>query len=153
MKDRYEQRTNDALKSLKTAMDSASKDLWVCDPKKHTKGNTQTDFYLDSPCIIHRQFLGETYVEVTQLLQGYVQNEVDLNPEGTCRESCSEYTYTKSHSCYQNLYCRQQRRCNGKIINCQFFDSDMWICPAVSLFYLFSIDKTLFVNLKLYQKH
>nr|XP_023013096.1 uncharacterized protein LOC111503106 [Leptinotarsa decemlineata] len=73
---------------------------------------------------------GETYEEITQLLQGYVQNEVDLNPEGTCRENCQEYAYTKSHGCFNNLYCRQQRRCNGKIINCQYFDSDMWICPA-----------------------
>nr|CAH7755722.1 unnamed protein product [Callosobruchus chinensis] len=73
---------------------------------------------------------GETYEEVTQLLQGYVQNEVDLNPEGTCRENCAEYTYTKSHGCYKNLFCQQQRRCNGKIINCHFYDADMWICPA-----------------------
>lgn len=114
MKDRYEQRTNNAIESVKAAMQSASTELWNCDPKKHV--------------------LGETYVEVTQLLQGYVQNEVDLNPEGTCRESCSEYTYTKSHGCYQNLYCRQQRRCNGKIVNCQFIDSDMWVCPSVSDF-------------------
>lgn len=79
-----------------------------------------------------KHFLGETYEEITQLLQGYIQNEVDLNPDGTCRENCAEYTYTKSHGCYQNLYCRQQRRCNGKIVNCKFVDSDMWICPAVS---------------------
>lgn len=115
--ERFEQRTNNAIQSVKVAMKLASKDLWNCDPKKHVAG--------------------ETYVEITQLLQGYVQNEVDLNPEGTCRESCSEYTYTKSHSCYQNLYCRQQRRCNGKIINCQFIDSDMWVCPAVSKLYWF----------------
>ncbi|KAJ8969231.1 hypothetical protein NQ317_002186 [Molorchus minor] len=73
---------------------------------------------------------GETYEEITQLLQGYVQNEVDLNSEGTCRENCAEYTYTRSHGCFKNLYCRQQRRCNGKIISCKYVDSDMWICPA-----------------------
>lgn len=76
-------------------------------------------------------FSGETYEEITQLLQGYVQNEVDLNPEGTCRENCAEYAYTKSHGCFGNQYCRQQRRCNGKILDCRYFDSDMWICPAV----------------------
>ncbi|XP_018572019.1 uncharacterized protein LOC108911535 isoform X2 [Anoplophora glabripennis] len=110
MRNRYEERTNNAIEIVKQSMKNASRALWNCDPKKHVKG--------------------ETYEEITQLLQGYIQNEVDLNSEGTCRENCVEYTYTKSHSCFKNLYCRQQRRCNGKIINCQFFDSDMWICPA-----------------------
>ncbi|KAG5894130.1 hypothetical protein JTB14_004068 [Gonioctena quinquepunctata] len=110
MRDRYEERTNHAIEIVKSAMQNASRELWNCDPKKHIKG--------------------ETYEEITQLLQGYVQNEVDLNPEGTCRENCAEYTYTKSHGCFNNLHCRQQRRCNGKIVNCQYFDSDMWICPA-----------------------
>lgn len=76
--------------------------------------------------------IGETYEEFTQLLQGYIQNEVDLNPDQTCRENCAEYTYTKSHGCFNNLYCQKQRRCNGKIINCRYVDSDMWICPSVS---------------------
>ncbi|KAJ8931393.1 hypothetical protein NQ314_015699 [Rhamnusium bicolor] len=113
IRDRYEERTNNAVEIVQNCMKNASRELWNCDPKKHVKG--------------------ETYEEITQLLQGYVQNEVDLNPEGTCRENCAEYTYTKSHNCFKNLYCRQQRRCNGKIINCQFFDSDMWICPASPL--------------------
>nr|CAI5866844.1 unnamed protein product [Callosobruchus analis] len=110
MRKRYEERANTAIEIVKQSMRNASRHLWNCDPKKHIKG--------------------ETYEEVTQLLQGYVQNEVDLNPEGTCRENCAEYTYTKSHGCYKNLFCQQQRRCNGKIINCHFYDADMWICPA-----------------------
>lgn len=110
MRDRYEERTVQSVNSIKKAMEKSSREFWKCDPPKHISGTT--------------------YVEVTQLLQGYVQNEVDLNPKGTCSESCAEYTYTKSHSCYKNLYCRQQRRCNGKIINCRFVDSDMWVCPA-----------------------
>lgn len=97
---------------MRKAMQNVSRELWKCDPKKHEKG--------------------ETYQEITNLLQGYVQNEVDLNPDGTCRENCAEYTFTKSHGCFQNLYCRQQRSCNGKIIDCKFIDSDMWICNAVS---------------------
>lgn len=100
------------METVRNAMQNVSRELWKCDPKKHEKG--------------------ETYQEITNLLQGYVQNEVDLNPDGTCRENCAEYTFTKSHGCYQNLYCRQQRSCNGKIIDCKFIDSDMWICNAVS---------------------
>ncbi|KAF7269607.1 hypothetical protein GWI33_017355 [Rhynchophorus ferrugineus] len=107
---RYAERTTEALEKINNVLKTTRRDYWNCDPRKHVKG--------------------DTYVEITNLLQGYVQNEVDLNPEGTCRENCAEYTYTKSHGCYQNLYCRQQRSCSGKIINCQFFDSDMWICNA-----------------------
>uniref|UniRef100_A0AAR5PBK7 Uncharacterized protein n=1 Tax=Dendroctonus ponderosae TaxID=77166 RepID=A0AAR5PBK7_DENPD len=109
-RERFQERTNNAVESVKRAMQKVSRELWKCDPKKHVKG--------------------ETYEEITNLLQGYVQNEVDLNPDGTCSENCAEYTYTKSHGCYQNLYCRQQRSCSGKIIDCRFFDSDMWICNA-----------------------
>lgn len=111
-RDRYQKRNIETIKSMQVAMNSASRDLWKCDPKHHIKG--------------------DTYVEITQLLQGYVQNEVDLNSEGTCKETCSEYSYTKSHSCYQNLWCRQQKKCEGRVINCQYIDADMWICPAVS---------------------
>ncbi|XP_057660741.1 uncharacterized protein LOC130896576 [Diorhabda carinulata] len=110
LRERFEERTNSAINVVKKVMGEASREYWKCDPKKYVKG--------------------ETYEEITQLLQGYVQNEVDLNPDGTCRENCAEYTYTKSHGCFQNLYCRQQRRCNGKIIDCRYYDSDMWICPA-----------------------
>lgn len=110
MKQRYLERTRDSASAIIDAIKDTSRELWKCDPKKFIKG--------------------ENYLEITELLQGYVQNEVDLNPDGTCKENCAEYAFTKSHSCYKNLYCREQRRCNGKIINCQFIDSDMWVCPA-----------------------
>ncbi|KAJ3646680.1 hypothetical protein Zmor_024256, partial [Zophobas morio] len=109
-RERFQERTNKIIEAVKAAMDSSSRDLWKCDPKRHISG--------------------DTYVEVTQLLQGYIQNEVDLNSEGTCRENCAEYSYTKSHGCFQNLWCQKQRRCHGKVINCKYVDSDMWICPA-----------------------
>ncbi|XP_969643.2 uncharacterized protein LOC658141 isoform X1 [Tribolium castaneum] len=109
-RERFQERTTNIIDAVKSAMSTTSRDLWKCDPKRHVSG--------------------ETYVEVTQLLQGYIQNEVDLNPEGTCRENCAEYTYTKSHGCFQNLWCRKQRRCHGKVINCKYVDSDMWVCPA-----------------------
>lgn len=38
MRDRFEQRTNNAIESIKHAMENASRELWNCDPKKHTKG-------------------------------------------------------------------------------------------------------------------
>lgn len=109
-KEDYIANTMRLISEIQIMANKTSNELWMCDPQKQVKG--------------------ETFIEITQFLQGYVQNEVDLNPEGTCSETCADYTYTKSHSCFKNLYCREQRRCNGKIINCKFVDSDMWVCPA-----------------------
>lgn len=106
----YTTRTVQTLEAVKTAMASAPRDLWRCDPAQHK--------------------LDETYTELNQLFQGYIVNEVDLNGEATCWENCAYYEYTKVYDCYQNLFCSQQRRCNGKVINCQYVDADFWICPS-----------------------
>lgn len=37
MRDRYEERTNIAIESVRKVMESASRELWMCDPKKHVK--------------------------------------------------------------------------------------------------------------------
>lgn len=134
-RERYQERTNNAVTTVRNSMQNVSRSLWKCDPKKHVKG---WPIFRSWTKLWHYKnifLIGETYDEITNLLQGYVQNEVDLNPERTCRENCLEYSFTKSHGCYKNLFCRQQRSCNGKIVDCKFFDSDMWICNAVSLFF------------------
>lgn len=38
MRDRFEQRTNNAIESIKQAMGEASRELYNCDPKKHVRG-------------------------------------------------------------------------------------------------------------------
>ncbi|XP_063233330.1 uncharacterized protein LOC134537042 isoform X2 [Bacillus rossius redtenbacheri] len=110
MRDRYEVRTEQKVAAVKAAMRAAGRELRRCDPKHHVEG--------------------ETYVQLTQLLQGHVQNEVDMSTESTCRENCAYYSYAKSHGCYQNQFCSQQPRCNGRLIDCRFIDSDMWVCQA-----------------------
>ncbi|XP_069676295.1 uncharacterized protein orion isoform X2 [Periplaneta americana] len=112
MRERYQERTIQKVAALKEAMKTAESDMWRCDPRQHSKG--------------------ETYVDLTQLLQGHIQNEVDMNSESTCRENCGYYSYTKSYGCYQNQYCAKQQRCNGKLIDCRYIDSDMWVCQADS---------------------
>ncbi|XP_014472844.1 PREDICTED: uncharacterized protein LOC106743483 isoform X1 [Dinoponera quadriceps] len=108
LKQQYEIRTSETLRAVKTAMAFAPRSVWKCDPSVHK--------------------LDETYTELKQLFQGYIVNEVDLNGDGTCKENCAYYGYTKVYGCYQNQFCSQQRRCNGKILNCEYIDSDMWIC-------------------------
>jgi len=68
---------------------------------------------------------------LNQLFQGFIVNEVDLNSDNTCRENCAYYQYTKSYGCFHNLFCAQQRQCNGKILHCEYIDSDMRVCPTV----------------------
>lgn len=82
----------------------------------------------------------ETYTKLTQLFQGYLVNEVDLNPQGTCRENCGYYEYTKVHGCFKNQFCSQQRKCKGRVLKCDYIDSDMWVCPAVNwwFFYIYA---------------
>lgn len=112
MRSRFEARTNKTQQLLKRVIERASNALWRCDPGKHIEG--------------------DTFERLTRLLQGYIENEVDLNNEETCRETCGHYQYTESSGCFKELYCSKQPRCQGKLLYCQYLDSDMWICPAVS---------------------
>lgn len=99
---------------MQKVMERADRSVWRCDPRHHIEG--------------------ETYITVTRLLQGYIENEVDMNNDNTCRENCQAYQFTETYSCYKELFCARQPKCSGKLLNCQFFDSDMWICPSVSIF-------------------
>jgi len=112
MRERYQERTVQKAAAVKEAMRTAERDMWRCDPREHREG--------------------ETYVELTQLLQGQIQNEVDMNSESTCRENCAYYSYAKSHGCYHSQVCAKLPRCNGKLIDCRYIDSDMWVCQADS---------------------
>ncbi|XP_012541397.2 uncharacterized protein LOC105839550 isoform X2 [Monomorium pharaonis] len=110
LKQQYAIRTSNTLRAVKTAMAFAPRSMWRCDPSVHKKD--------------------ETYAELKELFQGYIVNEVDLNSESTCRENCAYYGYSKAYGCYQNQFCAKQRQCKGKILNCEYIDSDMWICPS-----------------------
>lgn len=71
---------------------------------------------------------------MTKLLQGYIENEVDMNSDGTCRDNCAYYNVAENHGCFKDKYCSKQPRCGGRILECRYIDSDMWICPSVSYF-------------------
>ncbi|XP_069695090.1 uncharacterized protein [Periplaneta americana] len=114
MHERYQERIIQKVAALKEAMKTAERAMWRCDPRQHSEG--------------------ETYIEVTRLLQGHIQNEVDMNSEHSCRESCADYSYARTHGCNEDRFCPyQQQRCNGKLRNCRFIDSDMWVCEEMSL--------------------
>merc|ERR1712013_750934 len=109
-KEKFEQQATEKMDSIKQVLPTMSKDLLRCDPKDHKEG--------------------ETYFEITKLLQGYIENEVDMNDRMTCKSSCSAYTFAESKSCYKDLFCAKQPKCNGRIFDCQFFHADAWVCMA-----------------------
>ncbi|XP_031632297.1 uncharacterized protein LOC116346405 isoform X1 [Contarinia nasturtii] len=110
MRQRFEDRVQKTQSLMRKVMERADRSVWRCDPRHHIEG--------------------ETFITVTRLLQGYIENEVDMNNDNTCRENCAAYQFSESYSCYKELFCARQPKCNGKLLNCQFFDSDMWICPS-----------------------
>lgn len=77
--------------------------------------------------------------EVTRFLQGYIDNEVNLNPINDCKKSCSEYKNTQNYLCYNGSYCandvlqeQKDLKCNGAVVDCEFIGGDMTVCPSVS---------------------
>ncbi|XP_022176915.1 uncharacterized protein LOC111038214 isoform X1 [Myzus persicae] len=106
----FEKKIIEQLDALKSSIISASNVYWRCDPAKHIKDTT--------------------YLEVTQLLQGYIENEADMNREQSCLKDCSYYEVAEHKSCFRDQFCAKQRVCNGRILNCQYFDSDMRICQS-----------------------
>ncbi|XP_076043891.1 uncharacterized protein LOC143026977 isoform X2 [Oratosquilla oratoria] len=113
-KDLYLKYSQDILQESKTTITKLENSFMRCDPPKHAEG--------------------ETYIQVTELLQGYIENEVDMNEGGSCQNKCSFYEHTKSYGCYRGdvQYCGQQPSCEGNIHECSFIDSDFWVCPSVS---------------------
>lgn len=139
LKQQYAVRTSETIRAVKTAMTLAPRDIWKCDPANHVPGRFQKtlNFFTrarikNKNFLMFENFLEVTYTELKQLFQGYIVNEVDLNPQGTCKETCGYYDYTNVHGCFKDQFCSTQRRCNGKVLNCRYVDSDMWICPSVS---------------------
>ncbi|XP_066151751.1 uncharacterized protein [Euwallacea fornicatus] len=111
-KKNFERRVNETTSVFKGIMEIVPSEFWQCDPKKHVKG--------------------KTYDEFTRLLQGHIQNEVDMSSGGTCRETCAAYPSGTSYGCYdsESKYCRETERCNGRLLKCQFIESHMNICPS-----------------------
>lgn len=114
MRQNHRKRQDAALEILRQLMGKTGRRYWRCDPAKD------------------RHVEGETFARVTRLLQGYVENEINLNSDQSCWNSCDDYHDTLSNGCYQpeEDLCGQQPPCNGRLYNCAFIDSALTICPA-----------------------
>lgn len=112
-------RTHQTQDIVRHLLEYSKRDIWRCDPNHYTVG---------------------TYEEVTNFLQGYIDNEVNLNADGTCQNTCEDYQATENYRCYDGTYCEQKTegaerdraRCNGKVVDCQFVGADLNVCTTVS---------------------
>ncbi|XP_041563006.1 uncharacterized protein LOC108139448 isoform X2 [Drosophila elegans] len=111
-RDAYKRRTPTTLPKIKQLMSRADRSVWRCDPREHE--------------------VRVTYEEVTRLLQGYIENEVDLNSDGSCSRGCAYYKSTKSEGCFDNKFCSEQPKCSGGVYDCRYVESNMKICQAAS---------------------
>lgn len=97
-------------------------------------------YFIDSPFFT---LSSDSFIEISRFYQGYIDNEINMNREGNCRQTCSDFTKTKHYQCAEKTYCRgslepwEQSKllCKGEITNCQYFDGNLKICPAVSVFW------------------
>ncbi|XP_065556132.1 uncharacterized protein LOC136024620 isoform X2 [Artemia franciscana] len=84
-------------------------------------------------CINEKPVENETYIQFTEVLQGYVVNEVDLNTENTCKEECKSYTAAQEFGCHKKTFCNSEKRCDqGKLHGCTFFEADSSVCMSTS---------------------
>lgn len=104
--------TNTAYKIsfAKEILETVSQDFWHCDAKSPKEG-------------LH-------YIRMTNLLQGHLENEVDLNNLHSCRDNCAAYKVAEPLGCYKNMFCAKQSPCRGRLFDCQFFNADAWVCMS-----------------------
>lgn len=75
---------------------------------------------------------------VTNFLQGFVDNEINLNSENSCRSTCADYTSTQQYGCHNDTLCAlplkntRINKCRGIVRDCEFIESNLEICPSVS---------------------
>lgn len=88
--------------------------------------------------IFHNQFVA-IYHQITRFIQGYVDNEVNMNEDKSCKQTCSDYTNARSFGCAEKTMCSDYGhideasiRCKGTIYNCDFVDDGVTVCPVIN---------------------
>ncbi|CAG9863090.1 unnamed protein product [Phyllotreta striolata] len=122
----YEERTLMLTTDLALYMNSQTNKMHRCDPKVHVEG--------------------KTYTQLTQLIQAHIENEADMNPASSCKQTCSTYSSATSYRCYDSSseYCNKRKPCNGKIYDCRFMQSHFTTCISPSN----SLRRYEFIDLK-----
>ncbi|XP_050531458.1 uncharacterized protein LOC126900066 isoform X2 [Daktulosphaira vitifoliae] len=109
-KDQFENKINMQILSLKSMLSSSNNIYWRCDPYSHKKD--------------------VSYYEVAPILQGFIENEVHMSPQHSCKQNCAFYEHSPVYRCSSNQFCAKQHSCNGELLNCQYIESDMNVCQS-----------------------
>lgn len=84
--------------------------------------------------------------EITNFLTGYIDNEVNLNSDGSCALTCGDYQNTKHHTCRSDTLCseakadvRSKISCKGRLRGCSALEDSITVCPSVSYIFKFIV--------------
>lgn len=79
------------------------------------------------------------YDQLTNFLQGYIDNELNFNDEDTCSNNCEDYTKTKNIQCANKTLCAEVDKhrdltvCLGDVRDCvEVASIDVEVCHSNS---------------------
>lgn len=108
--------------------------LWLIEMPKITQNSI---WAMGTLILAKMSCFSASYTEITNFVQGYIENEVNFNRDGSCSSTCSDYRIAEQHGCANSTMChinyldKNKTRCDGQIRSCQFIESDMTLCPNV----------------------
>lgn len=127
----------------------ASRDLWKCNPDPYFDRrkqlicdfNFQFEIFLKcepffSPARAYVCVMTDDhYTAITNFMQGYIDNVINLNEEHSCSMTCPDFKSTKNYQCQNGSLCAEsnfgQTRCFGEVFDCAPIDSDGKVCYTV----------------------
>lgn len=76
-------------------------------------------------------------------MQGYIDNEVNLNAERSCSSTCNDFKLTRTNECYNGTLCSHSNfaktKCTGDVFDCATIVSDGIACLVVYQYFYFCI--------------
>lgn len=135
----FRQRYNQLREITKRFLHQADKVVWKCD----TVVNNGISFNFNSSNFIiinpknGFQLAFSSYTEITNFLQGIVDNEANLNSASSCAGTCKDYRQTRHFHCQAGSLCDRSindhdpQECRGIIRNCEEIDDNVNICETV----------------------
>lgn len=89
--------------------------------------------------LFHTAISVDSYTEISNFLQGFIDNEANLSPTASCGGVCSDYRKTSHIQCVSDSLCdrgindHEPAKCNGIVRDCQDIDdNDVNICETVN---------------------
>lgn len=116
--------TDESLKTISTFDIQTEQKLTEI---RNVLSKTPRNFFM---CDAEKQVEGITYITLKKFLQGHMENEVDMNSQNSCKDSCQSYKVAEPHSCFKSLFCAKQPTCNGRLFDCTFYHADSWVCMS-----------------------